>query len=450
MRLPVIALLTIAFLSGCASVYKPQNKPVTGAITKEDGYRLHRAAHMFDPENKTLLILSFSGGGTRAAALSYGVLKGLRDTPITSNPEQAKRMLDEVDIISSVSGGSFTSAYYGLYGEGIFETYESRFLKQSVQGALIRKLFNPLYWMRSLFSAFDRTEMAIDYYDTYIFKGATFADIPHDRSPFIEINATDLNAGARFSFTQRNFDLICSDLDQFSIARAVTASSAVPLLFPSVVIENYSGQCDNSQTPIVQQLQTTPPGDQPNRLHVFNTLHSYANTKDRPYIHLVDGGISDNLGLRAIMERLATFGYIPGVNDPFERFDHVAFILVNAEVKPQRSIDQSAEKPSIGKTVDAVSAAQIASYTLETRTTLQRGIDTQNEALEAAGQPAKFHFIEISFEDVASRKLKDYLNNLPTSLELGSDQVDELVQSGRVLLLDSPEYQHFVERVNTP
>jgi NTE family protein len=65
-------------------------------------------------------MLTFSGGGTRAAALAYGVLETLRDTPIKIDGKTA-RMLDEVDLISSVSGGSFTSAYYGLHGDGIFE-----------------------------------------------------------------------------------------------------------------------------------------------------------------------------------------------------------------------------------------------------------------------------------------------------------------------------------------
>ncbi|TNF34034.1 MAG: patatin-like phospholipase family protein, partial [Gammaproteobacteria bacterium] len=345
-----------------------------------------------------------------------------------------------------VSGGSFTAAYYGLYGDDIFNSYERRFLKQSIQGTLIRKLFNPVYWGRSMFSAFDRTEMAVDYYDTYIFRGATFKDLPHDKPPFIEINASDLNAGARFSFTQRYFDLICSDLDDFSVARAVTASSAVPLLFPSVVLENHSDQCSIDNTPIGMQIQNMDTDENAHQA-LRDTLASYRNKKERPYIHLVDGGITDNLGMRAIMDRLITFGYQPGANDPFTQFDHVAFIVVNAEVKPHRTIDQTAEKPGIAKTVDAVSAAQIAGFTLQTRQLLRRGINTQNMAAEEQGLPQKFHYIEISFQDVASRKLKDYLNNLPTSLELDSDQVDELIHAGRHLLRSSPEYQTLLNRL---
>lgn len=65
-------------------------------------------------------MLAFSGGGTRAEALAYGVLEELRDTEVLIDGKP-RRLLDEIDLISSVSGGSFTSAYYGLHGDRIFE-----------------------------------------------------------------------------------------------------------------------------------------------------------------------------------------------------------------------------------------------------------------------------------------------------------------------------------------
>ena len=93
--------------------------------------------------SENALMLAFSGGGTRAAALSYGVLKELRDTPVHTETG-TRRLLDEVHTISSVSGGSFTSAYYGLHGDGIFDDYEEVFLRKNVEGSLIRRVLNPL------------------------------------------------------------------------------------------------------------------------------------------------------------------------------------------------------------------------------------------------------------------------------------------------------------------
>jgi NTE family protein len=142
-------------------------------------------------------MLAFSGGGTRAAALAYGVMQELRDTPVTigGRPE---RLVDEIDLISSVSGGSFTAAYYGLHGDGMFDDFEQVFLRRDVQGVLLSGLFNPLRW----FSSEGPTEMAVDYYEEQVFRGATFVDLKKQEGPLILINASDLGYGVRFSFVQ--------------------------------------------------------------------------------------------------------------------------------------------------------------------------------------------------------------------------------------------------------
>ncbi|MFA0349908.1 patatin-like phospholipase family protein, partial [Vibrio sp. 10N.222.55.C6] len=92
-----------------------------------------------------------------AAALSYGVLQALRDTNIEIDGETVN-LLDEVDMISSVSGGSFTAAYYGIYGDQIFEDYEETFLYHEVSKDLFSILLSPTYW----FSYATRTDKATD------------------------------------------------------------------------------------------------------------------------------------------------------------------------------------------------------------------------------------------------------------------------------------------------
>jgi len=181
---------------------------------------------------------AFSGGGTRAAALSYGVLKELRDT-IVPIDGRSVRLLDEVDTITSVSGGSFTAAYDGLNGDKIFTDFERVFLRRDINQSLIDIVLNPLGW----FSGIGRTERAIQFCDEHIFNHATFADMAKPNRPFIFINASDLGYGVRFSFIQEYFNPLCSDLSTYPVARAVAASSAVPVLFNPVVVENYAG-CD--------------------------------------------------------------------------------------------------------------------------------------------------------------------------------------------------------------
>ena len=91
-------------------------------------------------EQQDLVILAFSGGGTRAAAFSYGVLEALRRIEIVTKTGRKIRLLDEVDVITGVSGGSFTALAYGLYGDKLFDEYEARFLKRNVQGELTARL----------------------------------------------------------------------------------------------------------------------------------------------------------------------------------------------------------------------------------------------------------------------------------------------------------------------
>ena len=56
------------------------------------------------------------------------------------------RVIDTVDVITGVSGGSFTALAFGLYGEKLFDNYEPRFLKRNVQGTLIARALNPFNW----------------------------------------------------------------------------------------------------------------------------------------------------------------------------------------------------------------------------------------------------------------------------------------------------------------
>ena len=154
-----------------------------------------------DRSTELLVLVAFSGGGTRAASFSYGVLKALAATEITTE-NGPRSLLHEIDVISSVSGGSFTSAYYGLRGDRIFEDFEDRFLRKNVEGALIGQVFNPINWVRLLSSSYGKSDLAAKYYDKILFDKATFADLNRPGAPLVVINSTDLATGVRFPFDQ--------------------------------------------------------------------------------------------------------------------------------------------------------------------------------------------------------------------------------------------------------
>ncbi len=439
-----IALCLLSLLAGCAGTYKPANQPIT-RVDEDSGYRrviVDRNELLGD----SLILLAFSGGGTRAAALSYGVMQELRDTLIDNEGVEI-RLLDEVDSISSVSGGSFTAAYYGVFRDKLFEDYEEVFLRQSVQSTLIRRLFNPVYWVRSATDGFDRTEMAIDYYDKAIFKGATFNDMAQNGPPFIDINATDLTSGLRFTFSQDLFDLMCSDLGTLKVARAVTASSAVPVAFPTVVLKNYADQCDITGTRNWSILeQTEIQGEAQEQL--VEGLKSYRDVEQRKYIHLVDGGIADNLGLRAMIDRTEGLNELRFQWLKEHAVKNLVIILVNAAVRPDSFIEQSPSKPKPATTMGAFLDAQMSRYNQETVDRLRLNIEQLAQKARNEALPLQIYFSEVSFDHVQFKDASSMLNNMPTSLELSDREVDQLIASGRMLLRHEPSFTRFRMRNN--
>ena len=359
-RIKFTTLLSAVLLSatGCSTVYTPDNQAIT-AIDESTGYRKLTIDHS-TVIGDTLLLLAFSGGGTRAAALSYGVMQELRDTLIPG-PDGTTALIDKIDSISSVSGGSFTAAYYGLYRDRLFTDFEPDFLRKDVQSALLWRTLNPVQWIRNGAQGSDRTEMAVAYYDSILFKGATFNDLQAKGPPYIDINATDLTTGQRFTFSQDIFDMICTDLGGFSVSRAVTASSAVPVLFPPVVLKNHASECDISSTAKWALLQKETP-DSSSQGKLIEAIMSYRDADERAYINLIDGGISDNLGLRAMIDRVEGLGKERLVQLSEKNIRNVLVILANAEVRPKRQIEESADKPSIRETMSAYTSAQMTRY----------------------------------------------------------------------------------------
>ena len=148
------SLLTLA---GCTTYGVIENQSYKTPPSHDNTYSLRWFHDRFSEHSTgTSITLAFSGGGTRAAALSYGVMQALRQTQVPAQEKQVS-LLSETDIISAVSGGSFIAAYYGLYGDRLFTDFEQDFLRKNLQSSLVKGLLNPKEW----FSSTGRTEMAV-------------------------------------------------------------------------------------------------------------------------------------------------------------------------------------------------------------------------------------------------------------------------------------------------
>ncbi len=453
------ALLVLAF-AGCAAY------PVNPQLSRYDpkaGYRYENLQAAGNSES-LFVILTFSGGGTRAAALSYGVMERLRDTKIQWEGRE-RRLLDEVDVISSVSGGSFTAAYYGLFREELFdpEKFEKVFLYRNIQGGLIASLFNPLNWVRLASPGFGRIEVAAELYDREIFREKTFGDlIAQARRPYIMLNATDIAMGSQFTFVQDQFDLICSNLAGVHVARAVAASSNFPIAFTPLIVNNYAGTCDYREPAWIEQaskdLLANPP-----RFNRARIARSYLDSRERKYVHLLDGGVSDNIGLRgqlmAIRSNDLSWSLVNKIN--LQEIQKLVVIVVDARTDPKTEIDKSPSGPGLTTLIDIISSVPMSNYSFDT---VQQLLDTfkawgKDEAAYAAckgvlkdqcpagNMPApppsiaETFPIYVGFDQIKDAKEREALLNLPTTFALPKEELDRLRKIGPRILDQSEGYQ---------
>lgn len=401
-----------------------------------------------DRSDDLLLVVAFSGGGTRAAAFAYGVLEELRDTQVSIGG-QPRRLLDEMDFVSGVSGGSFTAAYYGLHGDGIFRDFEQRFLRRNVQRDLLLSLLNPINWVRLLSPLFSRSDLAAEYYDQKIFDGRTFADL--ERGPRVElvINATDMVRGSRFSFRQPELDFLCADLAPIPLARAVAASAAVPGPLTPVILNSYAGTCGFEPPTWIEETLVTREESR-RRLRQAAVMHSYLDPGQR-YVYLLDGGISDNLGVRFSFERIVEQGDFEevlaraGVGDARQ----IVVIVVNAETEPGLAVGRGG-LVSLGLTrlIQTVTGIQTRSSNFETIELVRSSFEGwAREISERRGHPVEFRLVDLYFDALRDPAERAYLRNLPTSFVLDDEAVDRLRAAGRELLRSSPLMHEALARI---
>ncbi|MCC7298060.1 MAG: patatin-like phospholipase family protein [Bacteroidia bacterium] len=249
--------------------------------------------------------VSLSGGGFRAAVYHLGTLKKLREMGV----------LDNVDVISTVSGGSITGACYGLYGHdwGKFEAVIQNGVKKDIINKII---FSPRFliiagclllvlgisfallltkhdWLtliilfltvfiilRYQFKILPVSKMIAKEYDKLFFDKKSIKDL--NTFPWIAINATNLETGRLFTFSQLKMEdshyefppdrgsPILFEHKNFPLTQAVSASAGVPFAFTPVVIP----------------------------------IKYYKNKSDvkRAKPVLVDGGVYDNQGIHKITQ----------------------------------------------------------------------------------------------------------------------------------------------------
>ena len=453
-------------LAGCAS--RPVNPPIDKALP-DGGYTFETRQKHFKSQ-ETLVVLAFSGGGTRAAAFSYGVLEHLRRTVIVAPDGQRQRLIDSVDLITGVSGGSFTALAYGLHGDKLFDLYEQRFLKRDVQGELLARTLSPRYWPDYIGGSAGRSEVAADLYDEILFDGATFGDLDRGDGPFVVASATDISSGARVSFQQSVFNQLCSDLNAVRLSRAAAASSAVPVVLSTVTLDNYGGRCHIDLPPWIEAFAASdnPPRPAARAIRGIKESTALADGANRPFIHLVDGGISDNVGMRGVLDALQLLEAMHGAGEPtpLDRVKRIVVVVVNSLSSPPTSWDRSEQGPGVVEVLLKSSGVPIDHYSYEAVELLKdiaARWDTARRLRELAGcsaagtesavcaairvPQAKIYAIDVSFPALKDKTELAYLNEQPTSFVLPAEAVDRLRTAAGTILEASPEFQRLLKDV---
>lgn len=463
-KVAVCVVVLILLCAGCAS-YQP-NQPIE-KIDNAAGYR-YGIVRLPLAKDRPFVILAFSGGGTRAAAFSFGLVEELRNVQYTAADGSRRSLLADVEIISSVSGGSFTAAYYALFPGNFFRRFPERFLYRDIQAELILRMFNPYNWLRLASPEFSRIDLAAEFYGDTIFENRNFVDLlsmPRGSSPFLVINATDIGINHRFEFTQDQFDLMCSDMAGIAISRAVAASSNFPVAFAPLTLNNYHRNCGPLPGWVASGIAK---GNPARRIAEAAAAMSYRDI-DRRFVHLLDGGLSDNLGLRGPFQAATTtdspWSVLKSTN--LENLGRLIVIAANAKTTKQRTWDKKSSPPGIGAVLDVVTGGPMDDVSFDSidmmsghfkqMKQLSRTVDSCNKFL--AGKcpdvpkiknpiTTDFTFAELTFDNIPDRRLRVCLQELPTSFSLSRPTVDLLRVSAACLLMNSPDFVEGMKRID--
>jgi NTE family protein len=460
--LSLVALLAVA-RAGCASFDVADTRPLPpgkleppGATgISSGGYRLEALAPSAAAPD-LLVIVAMSGGGKRSAAFGYGALKGMREV-IVSTPAGARPLLQEVSGISGVSGGSFPAAYYGLYRDAAFGQFEGDFLYRDTNSYIWGIYLLPWNWTWLVNPSVGTNDFMDRVYDHTMFHGAKYSDLQKQGPPVIAVGATDVSYGTPFLFTQEIFDLICSDLDSFPLSRAVAASNGFPGLFSPITLTNHVSECGGREPGWLRSISPAVRQDALSRVAVEARMADRYVTPGRTrYVHLVDGGVSDNLALRAAggLMQVATAKELGARG--LTKVRRVLVLSIDGEGGQDTSISERKSVGGILALLSSVTGAQIDAYNFETLNAvggqLQDFAHTIREARCAQARvidgtlcsDVKAELIHLSLRNLPESPNKSQLLAIPTGLTIAHDDVDLLVQAGQDTITGSEALRQFL------
>jgi NTE family protein len=465
--------VALVVLCGCATTKfeneKSKLEPASCAPQSQPGRcNAERRALDATHEERPLILVAISGGGVRASALGWAILEQLKEQKYRTGTGETRRLIDDVAVVSSASGGSVPAAYLGLYGPDGLDSLEGDFLRQDNMQALSFKALRPDTWFSLIFSGYGRTDQVRQLFDDRLFHGSHFSDMNRKDRPYVILNATDMAAGEVFSFTPQRFDDICSNLDDELISVGVASSSAVPIVLAPMAFRNFSGRnngCPQMPEWVTNQLDTEKlPAARFLNVELYKQArYTYDLRKGdhpfrtRDYIYLVDGGVVDNLGIHGLIEATVS-NHAPEIVDVGgghrrsilyalndRKVRKLVVVVVNARSDPVNDIYTSPDRPGLLSMFGAVASDPIDAASSGMNSQL-RVLMSELKKADLVTQGMKVYDIEVDFDllDPAVKKqkdLRDAAKIIPTSWTISAENLVVVKDASRQLMQNNPCFQ---------
>ena len=450
-----------ALLFGCAQA--PSNDPINQPLTANNPRQIEAGLR---PDVETnyddmVIAMSFSGGGMRAAAFSYGVLTGMDETRVRSRTATVS-LLDRLDFLSGVSGGAIPAAYYGLKGRDAMLDFKQRFLLADAEESLQTNL-GFINIARGLQGGVNDPSQFPVWLDDHLFNHATMKDLLSRPRPRVWINASDIYDRTAFIFAPVTFSALCSDITGYPVSIAVAASAAVPVVFTPIVLQDYTGGCPIALPEWVRRVRNDP--------EAAPLIKSYADALERyrsgevKYVKLLDGGLVDNFGLAGFtIARLASstpFG--PLAPQEAVKLRRFLFLVVDSGRAPSGQWAQTVPGPSgvdliMAASDTATESGAIGSYSAfdATMADWKKLLVNWRCGLSEAdrhrfGAPPgwncrdlEFFVSRISFDQLGPDR-SAALSKVETRFKLPPDQIDMLIAAGHDALRNNRTFRDFLK-----
>ncbi|MYN01160.1 patatin-like phospholipase family protein [Pseudoduganella sp. DS3] len=449
-----LAIGWLVLLSGCAAVVRPTaNLPLNSDSSLTSGYPQ-------DLARDYTIGVAFSGGGLRASAFAAGVLQGLANTKAGESD-----LLDALAFMSSVSGGSLTAAYYVLNGRQGLIQIKDEVLMRDFESHMNVSLASPANWARLLQGGLNNRTNFAQVLDDDVFNHARFADLYSRGGPDLWINATDLYHRTSFPFIPGLFNALCSDIRAYPVADAVAASMAVPVVFEPTVLRTFPEGCTSPESAFIQPVLKNASSPRLMRA-MAEAMHSYRAPAGPGFVKLVDGGVTDNLGLSSILvsRAVASNAYSPMTARDAVRIKKMLFLVVDAGRGPSGTWNRQLDGPGgIDSAMAATDAAIDAAARLAAdsfQLVMQKWRDDlvrhrcslgKDELVALGGGAPTWRCDDVEFivELISFQSLTPAMaarvRAIETRLKLPAHEIELAMEAGRQLIAQSAAVRKFAQ-----